>query len=286
MPGLQMSRQVPESTRSGGRATLGRLVGLSPNEADRGERALWLSGGGYRAALFHLGALTRLNELGLLAQIGTVGATAGGSIVAALLATRVPWPIHGSYDGWDERIAEPLRAIASRDAPARSVLRRPFPGDAGEAALEEHYARDLVLSLGGEPAAGPRFVFGASGLALSGLASGWKECLEWEVGGCAQPAGYGAAVVAAAIGQVHTDLNAFAATEQAVLENHGYLLADAGLQALRPAGPEEPDLPPALPPHPDWMGDAKVSDALGAGARRTLVGRLRRLPARKWERAG
>lgn len=34
--------------------------------------ALCLSGGGFRAALFHLGALTRLNELGVLSQIQTI----------------------------------------------------------------------------------------------------------------------------------------------------------------------------------------------------------------------
>ncbi len=78
-----------QSSPSAESLTLGRLGGLAPGEADRGEKALWLSGGGYRAALFHLGALTRLNELGLLAQTGTVGAVSGGSIVAALLATRV-----------------------------------------------------------------------------------------------------------------------------------------------------------------------------------------------------
>jgi hypothetical protein len=32
---------------------------------------LCLSGGGFRAALFHLGALRRLNELGVLPRIGT-----------------------------------------------------------------------------------------------------------------------------------------------------------------------------------------------------------------------
>ena len=58
------------------RPTLGRLGGLASDEAERGERALWLAGGGFRAALFHLGALTRLNELGLLGRTGTVGAVA------------------------------------------------------------------------------------------------------------------------------------------------------------------------------------------------------------------
>jgi hypothetical protein len=44
--------------------------------------------------------LTRLNELGLLARTGTVGAVAGGSILAALLATRVRWQLHGAYRDW------------------------------------------------------------------------------------------------------------------------------------------------------------------------------------------
>src|ERR1700742_446741 len=79
------------------RVTVGRLGGLAAGEVDRGEKALWLAGGGFRAALFHLGALTRLNELGLLARTGTVGAVAGGSIVAALLATRIPWPLDGAH---------------------------------------------------------------------------------------------------------------------------------------------------------------------------------------------
>lgn len=55
--------------------------------------ALCLSGGGFRAALFHLGALRRLNELGMLGQLRTVSAVSGGSIAAMLLADpRLGWP--------------------------------------------------------------------------------------------------------------------------------------------------------------------------------------------------
>ncbi|HEV2789915.1 MAG TPA: hypothetical protein VGV69_01280, partial [Solirubrobacterales bacterium] len=231
-------------------ATLGRLGGLSAAEADRGERALWLSGSGYRAALFHLGALTRLNELGLLAQVRTVGAVAGGSIVAALLATRVPWPLDGAHRDWPEQVARPLREIARRNA--RTIFRRPFPGTA-EAAREERYARALVESLGGESGSGPNFVFGASGLTLSGLAAGWEESVEWELGGSAHPPGYRPALVEEAITAVRTDLDPVSEAEQAVLENHGYLLADAALreQGLVSAGGVE-GLPPE-PPHPRWM---------------------------------
>ena len=49
---------------------------------------LALSGGGFRATLFHLGAIWRLNEMGLLPNIDSVSSVSGGSILAGLLATR------------------------------------------------------------------------------------------------------------------------------------------------------------------------------------------------------
>ncbi len=268
-----MARQPGKPPGSGGRETLGRLGGLAANEADRGERALWLSGDGHRAALFHLGALTRLNELGMLAQIGTVGAVSGGSILAALLATRVPWPLHGAYRDWPEQIAEPLREIVSRNSRARAILRRPLPqGGPGEAAREEQYARELVGADGGKSRWGPRFVFGASGLTLSGLAAGWEECLEWEIGASADGA-YPPELVTATIAAVRTDLDAFGEAERAVLENHGYLLADAALRRRGLSGGVIETAPPE-PPHPRWMGPGRVREALASSSRRTLVGRL------------
>lgn len=270
-----MPRRSGDQPRPGGPQTLGRLGGFSPNEADRGEKALWLSGGGYRAALFHLGALTRLNELGLLARLGTVGAVSGGSILAALLATKVPWPLHGAYRDWPEQVAEPMRAIASRNVRARATLHKPFPrAGAGDAALEERYARELVSSLGGESSWGPRFVFGASGLTLSGLAAGWEECLEWELGVATQP-GYEPALVSETITTVRTDLDAFGEAEQAVLENHGYLLADAAVRAQGLASAAGIEAVAPEPPHPRWMSHGRVREALAASGRRTLVGRLR-----------
>lgn len=46
--------------------------------------ALALSGGGFRAALFHAGTLRRLAEFGLLSKISKVSAVSGGSIVAGI----------------------------------------------------------------------------------------------------------------------------------------------------------------------------------------------------------
>jgi NTE family protein len=44
---------------------------------------LALSGGGYRAAAFHLGTLRKLNELGILEKVDVISTVSGGSIIGA-----------------------------------------------------------------------------------------------------------------------------------------------------------------------------------------------------------
>lgn len=86
--------------------------------------ALCLSGGGFRNALFHLGAVRRLNELGILQQVTTVSAVSGGTTLAALLAQTVQlW--HGGIVAagtWECDIAAPFRRFTSANAMARAVL--------------------------------------------------------------------------------------------------------------------------------------------------------------------
>src|SRR5664279_3585758 len=48
--------------------------------------ALCMSGGGYRAMLFHLGSLWRLNELNYLPKLNRVSSVSGGSITNGILA--------------------------------------------------------------------------------------------------------------------------------------------------------------------------------------------------------
>ena len=50
--------------------------------------ALCLSGGGYRAMVFHLGALWRLNELGYLPRLDRISSVSGGSITAGVLGLK------------------------------------------------------------------------------------------------------------------------------------------------------------------------------------------------------
>lgn len=52
------------------------------------EWCLCLSGGGFRATLFHLGVVRRLNELGVLSRLSTITSVSGGSILNGILATR------------------------------------------------------------------------------------------------------------------------------------------------------------------------------------------------------
>ena len=93
--------------------TVGTTVG---RESGAAGLALCLSGGGYRAALFHLGAVRRLNELGILSKVATISSVSGGSILSAHLAETIrPWPDAGDIlPSWEEQVAEPFRRFVRR----------------------------------------------------------------------------------------------------------------------------------------------------------------------------
>jgi NTE family protein len=97
----------------------------------RAGTALCLSGGGYRAALFHLGAARRLNELGILGALRTISGVSGGSIMANLLADpRLGFPAPGStgsVHGFDEYVAAPLNTLASRNVRTPALLAKVAP---------------------------------------------------------------------------------------------------------------------------------------------------------------
>jgi len=93
--------------------------------------ALCLSGGGFRAMLFHVGALWRLNELGWLPKLERISSVSGGSITSALIALRWSRLGFGSDDiatRFDSEVVQPLRAFAKRtvDACAVAVGMLPF----------------------------------------------------------------------------------------------------------------------------------------------------------------
>lgn len=115
--------------------------------------ALCLSGGGFRAALFHLGATRRLNELGILGRLRTISAVSGGGIVANLLADpRLQWPAPGGPPaevvGFEEYVAEPLRALTARNVRTPALLSRIVPTGWGRpAASVESLAQQLATAV-------------------------------------------------------------------------------------------------------------------------------------------
>jgi NTE family protein len=81
--------------------------------------AIALSGGGFRAMLFHAGALARMNELGLLAKAKRISSVSGGSIISGFLAKR--WADLGQADGngtfanFRSTVVEPILAFSRQN---------------------------------------------------------------------------------------------------------------------------------------------------------------------------
>src|SRR3954451_20428855 len=79
--------------------------------------ALCLSGGGYRAMLFHVGALWRLNELGYLPRLARVSSVSGGSITAAVLGLNwraLSFDARGQASNLQQVLVTPLRQFANK----------------------------------------------------------------------------------------------------------------------------------------------------------------------------
>lgn len=122
----------PEDDRA---SSVSKRQQAGKRKAARPGLALALSGGGYRAAAFHLGALIRLNEAGLLKRVDQVSSVSGGSIVAGTLG------LHWSNLNFDRNgVAANLDAVIG---PVRRLLSTPIdvgavlvgfvgPGRAGE----------------------------------------------------------------------------------------------------------------------------------------------------------
>lgn len=119
--------------------------------------ALCLSGGGYRAMLFHVGVLWRLYEARLLQDVQRLSSVSGGSITAAVLGLkwqRLSFDPGRLKDDFVAEVVAPVRALGEetidKDAivsgivlPGRvcpglrqvPVSRRNPPGSAGHAAV-------------------------------------------------------------------------------------------------------------------------------------------------------
>ena len=143
----------------------------------RSGQALCLSGGGYRAAIFHLGALLRLHQLGLLRGLDLISSVSGGSIASAWLASCFLRGRSGSKESfaqWCDRsdfqreVVDSFRRCAATDLRTLPVLAT-LPWNwlwpsTRVALLRRGYVRFYGgLALGDLPRS-PRFVFCATNL--------------------------------------------------------------------------------------------------------------------------
>jgi NTE family protein len=133
-----------------------------------------MSGGGYRAMLFHAGTLWRLNELGLLPRLTRISSVSGGSITAGLLGLRwsqLAFAGNGVAGAFVSHVVEPLRKLAGRTIDAGSILGglvNPFRSISDEiaAAYREWLFRDATLQ---DLPDSPRFVINATNVQSGAL---------------------------------------------------------------------------------------------------------------------
>lgn len=129
-----------------------------------------LSGGGYRAMLFHAGAVFRMNELGLLKTLNRVSSVSGGSMTAAALALAYPkfqYDAAGRVPVADlaKTFLKPIldQANDSIDVGAAFGGINPFSSAAKQAAksYEKNITKGAKLA---QVTASPTFVFNATSL--------------------------------------------------------------------------------------------------------------------------
>ncbi|TGL44097.1 patatin-like phospholipase family protein [Leptospira wolffii] len=148
--------------------------------------ALCLSGGGFRAMLFHLGVLIRLNEIGILSKLAQISSVSGGSIVAAYLGwkwEKLRFGSKGIASNLREEIVIPLIKFSEERCLDLKSMAKGFliPGLVNRS-LRDSYDRLLFggVRLSSLPEK-PKFVFHASNLNTGSL---WKftkgEFSDWK----------------------------------------------------------------------------------------------------------
>lgn len=255
---------------------------------------LALSGGGYRAMVFHLGALIRLNEAGLLPKLQMISSVSGGSITAGALA--VTWPdLDFDASGVAANfslVSDAVRAVADTTIDAGAIIGGILlPGDISSRVAK---AYDRLLFQGRtlqdlpDPAGGaPVFTFNATNVQTGSLWRFTREHMaDYQVGMVRQPTIALCDVVAASsafppmLSPAHLDIRQPMETlegatltyppftTQPVLSGGG-VYDNMGLEALKrwrtvlvsDAGAK---IAPEPAPHTDWPRHAiRVLDVIG-----------------------
>src|SRR5215468_7699634 len=112
--------QLPELT-----SPVEEIKTAAPEKGPKEGIALCLSGGGFRAMLFHVGCLWRLNQAGLLPKLDRISSVSGGSITAGVLGLNwgsLAFDGNGVAQKFEDLLVKPLRTLASHTIDVSSVL--------------------------------------------------------------------------------------------------------------------------------------------------------------------
>lgn len=151
------------------------VLSANGESTNRQGLGLCLSGGGYRAMLFHAGVLVRLNEAGLLGKLTMVSSVSGGSIAAGLLA--VLWPqldigengVAANFDLYLKKILAFSQVFLDLPSALKGVF-NPFSSAAREvAAGYERHLFDGKRPMLKDLTKRPWFVFCSSNLSTGSL---------------------------------------------------------------------------------------------------------------------
>jgi len=142
---------------------------------------LALSGGGYRAMVFHLGGLIRLNELGWLPRLDRISSVSGGSIAAGALAKAWPDlafdPVTGVAAEFDRHVVQPVYRLARTTIDWKATAWSLLPGIEAARRVADTY--DEILFKGTtltDLTRKPRFVFNATNMQTGSL---WRIAPEY-----------------------------------------------------------------------------------------------------------
>jgi NTE family protein len=159
--------------------------------------ALCLSGGGYRAMVFHVGVLWYLRDAGYLRRLARISSVSGGSITAGALA--VNWPNLDGPGKLEANLVAPIRKMAGITIDVESVLGGIFGSGSVSDRIIERY-REILFgdrTLQSLPDT-PRFVINATNVQTGSLFRFSKPYIaDWQVGRYVNPKTLVAAAVAA-----------------------------------------------------------------------------------------
>src|SRR5438874_5524457 len=142
--------------------------------------------------VFHLGALWRLNELGMLSRVQRISSVSGGSITAATLALKWPrlrFDADGVAGNFGDEVVAAVRGLAAQTIDTVAVLGGVLgPGtvsDKVESAYRKYLFGDATLQ---DLPDSPRFVINATNVQSMALWRFAKPYMrDWKVGEVKNP---------------------------------------------------------------------------------------------------